>query len=260
MLDRLRSKRIRAFAEEDLVNGLGYVINVHEADMDDANRVSSESLQPNVNSAPPKYRVENRHIDETILTHMTKTWISADRVIEMSCFELGGYTDCESRLSYLIEQGIIEHRGDRSDLPGCDIRVVIKSLTVIGMWNSDEINLYIHPQELMSVDSYSNKEKLIAYLDSGEVFQSWLGDADCQLGCGEDDLATTDLTDGVWLWPQSLSHYIDAHDVVLPDAFLSHVRKNNWKVPYVCLAESTLEDDAFWIDYCDDVRLKRKAV
>jgi len=128
------------------------------------------------------------------------------------------------------------------------------------MWNSVEISHYIHPHELVSVDTYNNKAKLIAYLNSGEVFQSWLGDTDCRLGCGEDDLATSDLTDGVWLWPQSLSHYIEAHDVVLPDEFLSHVRKNNWTVPYVCLAESTSEDDRFWIDYCDEVRLKRKTL
>ena len=259
-LDCLKSKRIRAFAEEDLINGMGYLINVHEVDMDEANRVSSEALHLEDNNAPPKHRVETRQIDETILTHMTKTWISADRVIEMSCFELGAHTDCESRLSYLIEQGIIEHKGNRSDLSDCDIRVTTKSLTAICIWNSDKIDQYIHPQSLVSADFYVDKERLIAYLDSGEVFQSWLGDTDCRLGCGEEDLATSDLTDGVWLWPQSLSHYIEAHDVVLPDAFLSHVKKNNWKVPYVCLAESTSEDDTFWIDYCDTVRLKRKAV
>lgn len=33
-----------------------------------------------------------------------------------------------------------------------------------------------------------------------------------------------DLTDGVYVWPEGLAHYVKAHAVRLPDDFLAHVR------------------------------------
>ena len=37
-------------------------------------------------------------------------------------------------------------------------------------------------------------------------------------------LGCATLTDGVWAWPEGLTHYIDAHGVRPPAAFVEHVR------------------------------------
>ena len=39
-----------------------------------------------------------------------------------------------------------------------------------------------------------------------------------------------DFTDGVWIWPQGLAHYVDTHDAGLPDAFLQHARANRFRI------------------------------
>jgi hypothetical protein len=44
-------------------------------------------------------------------------------------------------------------------------------------------------------------------------------------------MGSRDLTDGVWVWPEGLAHYVEEHDVMLPDAFLHTMRANEWKMP-----------------------------
>jgi hypothetical protein len=36
-------------------------------------------------------------------------------------------------------------------------------------------------------------------------------------------MGSWDLTDGTWVWPQGLSHYVEVHGIVLPEEFMSHV-------------------------------------
>jgi hypothetical protein len=36
-------------------------------------------------------------------------------------------------------------------------------------------------------------------------------------------MGSSDLTDGTWLWPEGLAHYVRKHDVVLPEEFIAHV-------------------------------------
>jgi hypothetical protein len=44
-------------------------------------------------------------------------------------------------------------------------------------------------------------------------------------------LGTKDLTDGEWVWPERLEHYITDHDVALPKAFIDTMGRNCWSVP-----------------------------
>lgn len=263
-LNFLRSQRIRALVDEEKGKNSGYVISVHESDMDEANALLATSLYQAAKRRQIEKVVDHnvddiRLIDKTLFSHLSGDWVQAFRVVDMCTFELGVDVDCEGRLFYLMDQGIIEYQFVSLDYSGCEVRVSVKPLIEIGLWNSEEVDHYIHPGELMVPDYYEDKEKLVAYLDSGEVFQSRLDETDCLLGCGESELGTTDLTDGVWLWPQALSHYVDKHDVALPEKFLSHVRDNNWQIPYVCLPESVSDDDAFWIEYCENHRRQGKA-
>jgi hypothetical protein len=39
-------------------------------------------------------------------------------------------------------------------------------------------------------------------------------------------MGAADLTDGNYVWPEKLSHYIRMHNVWLPEPFIHHVRTN----------------------------------
>ena len=38
-------------------------------------------------------------------------------------------------------------------------------------------------------------------------------------------------SDNVWLWPEDLYHLVEAHSVMLPNAFAEHIRKNKYAPP-----------------------------
>jgi hypothetical protein len=61
----------------------------------------------------------------------------------------------------------------------------------------------------------------------------YLGWSWCRLGCPRipDDIGTDDFTDGTYLFPEGLAHYVRRHAVRPPTEFLEHVRANNYHVP-----------------------------
>jgi len=48
----------------------------------------------------------------------------------------------------------------------------------------------------------------------------------CRFDCGVDDaeMGDSDFSDGLWVWPGGLTHYVLEHAVRLPEEFLHHVR------------------------------------
>jgi hypothetical protein len=44
-------------------------------------------------------------------------------------------------------------------------------------------------------------------------------------------MGDSDLTDGTWLWPQGLVHYVKIHGVALPDEFVADARAKAGEVP-----------------------------
>lgn len=54
----------------------------------------------------------------------------------------------------------------------------------------------------------------IAVLRSGEVFERWMGFAECRI-CGE-TLGTKDMTAFDFVWPEKAEHYIEVHGVWAP--------------------------------------------
>lgn len=44
------------------------------------------------------------------------------------------------------------------------------------------------------------------------------------------------LTDGEFLWPSDLNHYVGKYRVALPADFLRHMEMNDWRVPAVDLS------------------------
>lgn len=60
-----------------------------------------------------------------------------------------------------------------------------------------------------------------------------------------------DLSDGVWVWPEGLAHYVELHSVMLPEEFVSTMRSNDWLIPQqielpVIQTGVPMYDTAFW--------------
>jgi hypothetical protein len=66
-----------------------------------------------------------------------------------------------------------------------------------------------------------------------------------------------DFTDGKWVWPEGLYHYVEMHDVRLPDVFVVHCRSNHWKIPASAskFAKYPLKlDYSSWIKWAKEIQ------
>jgi len=103
-----------------------------------------------------------------------------------------------------------------------------KGLIQVGFWKDTKALFDLSgnpdPRELSNPAWYEGwAEPIAQYLDSGKVVESWLGCSYCRFGCKNVDMGSRDLSDGAYLWPEGLSHYVRAHGVVLPREFIRHV-------------------------------------
>src|SRR5688572_2501334 len=66
----------------------------------------------------------------------------------------------------------------------------------------------------------------------GRRVHGLLGYSSCRLRCGVPHSAVgcRDLTDGSWIWPEGLSHYVRVHGVVLTERFVEHAARSAWQV------------------------------
>ena len=116
----------------------------------------------------------------------------------------------------------------------------------------------LHPKMIDCNWFGQDKSATIQYLRSGHKHSSELGVSWCRFKCGEQDMGCYDLTDGVWYWPEGLHHYVDKHDLILPEVFLSHMRSNDYRVPekadwidwdYNRFLKEVKRDESLWIDW-----------
>jgi hypothetical protein len=57
-----------------------------------------------------------------------------------------------------------------------------------------------------------------------------------------------EFTDGEWLWPEGLAHYVEAHSVRLPDAVVASMERRGWLIPAeLGPLDASLVDESFWI-------------
>jgi hypothetical protein len=133
-------------------------------------------------------------------------------------------------LAVEIELGGATHMRQIADLSDAEIR----ALKRVGFWRSEREPDLPHPGE--SVDPAwraSEGERLLSYLEQAYgVPYAWCGHSWCRLGCPDiSDIGSQDRTDGTYLFPEGLAHYVRVHAVRPPNEFLEHVRVNNYRVP-----------------------------
>jgi len=120
-------------------------------------------------------------------------------------------------------------------------------MKLIGYWMNDlrEPDLPL-PQELVGEMSAPDREAVCRYLNSAQVFESYRGYSWCRFRCGVEDKAMgfREFTDGTWAWPEGLAHYIQVHNVILPDEFIRSAKENSPKVH-----DRTPANLDFWFDW-----------
>lgn len=79
------------------------------------------------------------------------------------------------------------------------------------------------PGEFPTQDAVTT-DTVLRHLESGAVCGQYFGWSACRI-CGKQN-GSTDLTDGVWVWPEGLVHYVKGHGIGLPQDFIEHVMRS----------------------------------
>jgi hypothetical protein len=96
-------------------------------------------------------------------------------------------------------------------------------LILIGYWRSDQDPSWPDPAELVDTNWDPNERALVAsYLEAGTVVVTYMGYSPCRL-CAKRDNGSVELTDGVYVWPNGLAHYVAEHSVRLPGQIVDHI-------------------------------------
>src|SRR5262245_56839572 len=113
----------------------------------------------------------------------------------------------------------------------------MRDLVGIGYWTGPESSGDLPWPGWLVGEPYETErcEGICRYLNGGSFFTGWLGYSWCRFGCGVPDkeMGSCDLTDGYWMWPQGLSHYVRRHHVRLPEEFIASMLRANWCAPVV---------------------------
>jgi hypothetical protein len=100
--------------------------------------------------------------------------------------------------------------------------VGMTDLVRVGYWRSATDPDLPDPARLVD-EAWSSDEReiVVGYLRAGLPVLHMMGFSPCRM-C---DLATNgnaEFTDGAFLWPEGLAHYVEEHAVRLPDQFSRH--------------------------------------
>jgi hypothetical protein len=102
----------------------------------------------------------------------------------------------------------------------------MSSLRLIGYWRSEyDSTPWPDPHDFVD-DTWpaATRELVVAYLVRGRTLQQYRGLSLCRF-CGL-KVGSKELTDRMYCWPEGLAHYVAAHNVRLPDEFVTHVESS----------------------------------
>jgi hypothetical protein len=101
-----------------------------------------------------------------------------------------------------------------------------EDLQPVGFWHSERKPWLPHPAEAVAPDwSDSQRAAVIDYLLRPEDVAQYMGLSPCRI-CDR-LVGSREFTDGTWVWPEGLVHYLDVHQVRPPDDFVAWVFANS---------------------------------
>lgn len=119
----------------------------------------------------------------------------------------------------------------------------IEALRRVGFWRSDGEPNLPDPRDFVDLAwRESEGDRVLEYLDSAyDLPYVCAGFSFCRLGCPDIpcDIGTQDRTDGRYLFPEGLAHYVRVHSIRPPEEFLEHIRANDFRVPNLPVLSSS---------------------
>ena len=131
---------------------------------------------------------------------------------------------------------------------------------------SREQRVFAYPTRCVAQESHSNlgilgdctlvdstwedecRWNVIRYLKNAPTVAVFRGQSYCRFGCGSN--GSCKQSDGSWTWPEGLAHYVERHDVKLPEAFVAHMKKRDYEVPKFVDAPQNTDSTAWWRNWC----------
>lgn len=97
-----------------------------------------------------------------------------------------------------------------------------RKLILIGYWDGPQTSQsWPSPEEFVDASwDTDERDHVASYLRMGLVARGYMGFSPCRF-CGENN-GNLELSDGYFVWPDGLAHYVVEHDVRLPDRFVRH--------------------------------------
>lgn len=147
--------------------------------------------------------------------------------------------------------------GDDRAVP--TIFISSSTLPMIGLWHSDFNSSrdplgFPHPELLMDPDwEKKRRRRIVNYLRHGDTLMRWEGYSFCRFKeCRyrkRERLGSRDLTDGRWVWPEGLWHYVADHHVRLPDEFVANAADQDFVVPKIAQSAPVSISLEFWLQW-----------
>jgi hypothetical protein len=121
-----------------------------------------------------------------------------------------------------------------------------KQLIGIGYWHSIYESDFPDPGNFVDKEwGKEEKERILRYLKSGRSMPyTAMGVSWCRFRCGVSHLGAGEFTDGKYVWPEGLAHYIDKHEVRLPTDVVAFMLSN--KNPVVVSGDDIFIDWTWW--------------
>lgn len=111
------------------------------------------------------------------------------------------------------------------------LRALMPRLEVLGWWFHERApDEWPLPQRLVRRWNANDRSLVLRYLRAGRVLVRYGATSRCRFACGVRDVGRRDLTDGTFVWPDGLAHYVQRHAVRLPPHFVAHVRARGGRI------------------------------
>jgi hypothetical protein len=112
-------------------------------------------------------------------------------------------------------------------------------LILLGYWSSESEQSLPNPVDMVAGRlTDEDRDDASDYLRRGFIVRAYMGQSSCRM-CGASN-GSLELSDGTYVWPEGLAHYVSEHNVRLPGSFLTHLRQRSLAL------EAAQINDTWW--------------